>query len=117
MNPAPVAAISATRNAVSAVASLNRLSPTSTVTVRRGRPRRCATLTAATASGGATIAPSTHAAASGSPGTRRDAAYPTANVVNSTSPIDSSPIDHAFSRRLVNELFHAAENSSGGRTT
>ena len=68
---APMAAASATLYAVSAVASLSRLSPPSSVIVRRGRPSLRPTALADTASGGATIAPRTNAAASVSSGTVR----------------------------------------------
>ena len=67
--PSPTAAASATRYAVIAVASLNSDSPWRIVTTRSGSPTRRAIEVAATASGGATTAPSTSAAASGSPGT------------------------------------------------
>ena len=63
-------------SATSAVASLTRLSPSRIVTILRGMPTRRATALAATASGGATTAPSANAAASGMPGhhaTRRPA--------------------------------------------
>ena len=48
----------AVRSATSAVASLTRLSPCRIVTIRRGMPTRRAIAVAATASGGATTAPS-----------------------------------------------------------
>ena len=59
-----VAAI-AVRSATSAVASLTRPSPSRTVTIRRGIPTRRATAVAATASGGATTAPTATATANG----------------------------------------------------
>ena len=55
----------AVRRHTSAVASLTRDSPSSSVTTRRGRPIRRAMAVAATASGGATTAPSANAAANG----------------------------------------------------
>ena len=58
----PARATSAVRRVTSAVASLNRLSPSRMVTIRRGMPTRRATAVAATASGGATTAPSASAA-------------------------------------------------------
>ena len=48
----------AARRQTSAVASLTRLSPSRMVTIRRGMPTRRAMAVAATASGGATTAPS-----------------------------------------------------------
>jgi hypothetical protein len=53
----------AVRSVTSAVASLRRLSPSRSVTTRRGMPTRRATALAATASGGATTAPSARASA------------------------------------------------------
>lgn len=62
------------------------------VTVLRGNPSLRATATAATASGGATIAPSANAAAGGNSGRSRWVIHPMTSVVNSTRPIESSPI-------------------------
>ena len=56
----------AVRRQTSAVASFSRLSPSRIVTTRRGRPTCWAIAVAATASGGATTAPSANAAHSGS---------------------------------------------------
>ena len=53
----PARPTTATRYAMSDVASLTRLSPSRIVTTRRGTPSRLKTAVAATASGGATIAP------------------------------------------------------------
>ena len=53
-----VSAAIAVFSATSAVASLTRLSPSRIDTIRRGMPTRRATVVAATASGGATTAPS-----------------------------------------------------------
>ncbi len=66
--PVPAATATNTRNSVSAVASLTRLSPVRIVIVRRGRPSRRPMDSADTASGGATTAPSTSAAGSVSSG-------------------------------------------------
>jgi hypothetical protein len=115
--PAPIAAATPTRYAVSAVASLSRLSPPSTVITRRGSPSRRPTATAATASGGATMAPSTNALASDSSGRRRWAVMPTTNVVNSTRPNASEVIARMFALMLITEESSAAEYSSGGSTT
>src|SRR5215217_7091311 len=77
----PIAAAKETLYAVSAVASLSRLSPPSRVITRRGRPSRRPIAVADTASGGATIAPRVSAAATVSSGTVLYATQPTANVV------------------------------------
>ena len=63
LTDAVIAAI-AVLSATSAVASLTRLSPSRIDTMRRGMPTRRATVVAATASGGATTAPSAKPAAS-----------------------------------------------------
>src|SRR4051794_35585763 len=83
---APIAAASDTLYAVSAVASLSRLSPPSSVMRRRGNPSLRPTAVAETASGGATMAPRVTAAARVSSGTVRYATKPTANVVANGSP-------------------------------
>ncbi|GAA0644771.1 hypothetical protein GCM10009535_22740 [Streptomyces thermocarboxydovorans] len=82
--PSPAAAATATRNAVIAVASFSRDSPWRIVVTFDGSPTLRATAVAATASGGATTAPNTSAAVSGSPGTSRYRTQPTARVANST---------------------------------
>lgn len=74
------------------MASLIRLSPSTTVTTRRGTLRRCRIAVAATGSVGETIAPSTNAAAHEIPGTIAWATTATAPIVASTRPIDSSEI-------------------------
>ena len=66
-----IAAITATRNATSAVASLTRLSPSMITTRRRGTPSRLEIAVAAIGSVGETTAPSTNDAAQ---------LMPTANV-------------------------------------
>ena len=96
----PIAAASATLYAVSAVASLSRLSPPSSVIARRGSPSRRPTAVAETASGGATMAPSVSAAATVSSGTVWKATKPTANVVASGNPTASSPMGRMFRFRL-----------------
>jgi hypothetical protein len=65
---------------------------------RRGSPSRLPTVSADTASGGATIAPSTSPAGSVRPGTTHQATNPTTTVVNATSPTASSPIGRRFAR-------------------
>jgi hypothetical protein len=84
--------------AVSAVASLSRLSPPSSVIMRRGSPSLRPTAVADTASGGATIAPSVNAAATVSSGTVLYATNPTANVVASGSPTASRPMGRRLRR-------------------
>ncbi len=94
----PIAAASDTLYAVSAVASLSRLSPPSSVMTRRGSPSLRPIAVADTASGGATIAPSVSAAATVSSGTVLYATKPTANVVASGRPTASSPIGRMLRR-------------------
>ncbi len=91
----PIAATAA-RYAMSADASLMRLSPSRIVTIRRETPSRWKTAVAATASGGATMAPSANAAASGMP-VSCCVTNATATVVNSTSPMASNRIGRADS--------------------
>lgn len=76
-------------SATSAVASLRRLSPSSTVSMRRGRRSRPAIAVTATASVGATIAPNARAAATVIAGTTIQATAPTTATVKTTSPTDS----------------------------
>src|SRR3954454_15675655 len=113
VTPPPTAAI-ATRSAVSAVATLSSLPPDRTVIILRGSPSSRPTAVAATASGGATIAPRANPAASGRPGTSAHATKPTAAVVASTSPTDSRVIDRSSLRKPRTELCQAAAYSSGG---
>ena len=63
----PTAAATATFRATSAVASLNRLSPSRMLTIRRGAPTRRITAVAAAGSVGETMAPSANAIAQGRP--------------------------------------------------
>ena len=82
----PSATAAAARYAMSDEASLMRLSPSRIVTIRRETPSRWKTAVAATASGGATIAPRVSAAARPMPGIEALATSPTATVVNSDEP-------------------------------
>ena len=107
-DPTPAAA-SMIRSSVSAVASLSRLSPSRIAMTRRCSPSRRPTDAAATASGGATMAPRMSALTSGSPGSSHDATRPTTTAVNSTSPTASSPIGRRFSRSRRGELCSPAE--------
>src|SRR6188472_1900829 len=80
-----------------AVASLARPSPSSTTRSRRGSPKRRAMASGATTSGGATMAPSTKATASGMPSSQCAAAV-TAQVVNTTQPNANSVIGRRLKR-------------------
>ena len=99
----------AARSAVRAVASLTRLSPSSTLTIARGIPTRRATALAAIASGGATIAPSANPAASGRPGISQAATNPTTSVVKMTNPTERLINARRFARKSMNEVLYAAE--------
>ena len=79
-----------------AVASLTRLSPSRIVTTRGGTPSRRKIAVAATASGGATMAPSAKATAGSRNGMMARATSPTTSVVNSTRPTASSAIGRAL---------------------
>ena len=83
----------------------------------RGTPRRRNTEVAASASVGATMAPSVNAAAQPSPGTSACATAATMTVVSRTSPTDSRAIGQRFVRRSRSGVSNAAPNSSGGRNT
>ena len=99
----PAAAAIAVRTVTSAVASLNSDSPSRIVTIRRGMPTRRATAEAATASGGATTAPSAIAIANGI-GSHNQATAPTVKVENSTKPTDSSAIGRRFALKSTSEV-------------
>lgn len=109
----PAAAALAVRRATSAVASLNSDSASSRVTVRRGIPIRRATAVAATASGGATTAPSATATANGT-GSSHHTTAATANVLNSTNPADNRAMVPISARKSTSEVRSAAVYSSGG---
>ena len=94
---------------ISAVASLIMLSPSTTVTTRRGTRSRWAIAVAAIGSVGETIAPSTTAAFHESPAIAAWATAATPNVVAITSPIASNEIGLTFSRRSRSEEKKAAE--------
>jgi hypothetical protein len=82
----------AVRSVTSAVASLRRLSPSRSVTTRRGMPTRRATALAATASGGATTAPTARASAKSTRGRSSMTTPATATAVARTRPTESSVI-------------------------
>jgi hypothetical protein len=96
------------------VASLTRLSPSRIVTMRRGTPRRWATVVAAIASVGETIAPRTKAAAHGSPATACTTAATTKVVIN-TRPTARSEIALTFARKSRHEVKIAETYSKGGK--
>ncbi len=104
----------AVRSSTSDVASLTRLSPSRMVTTRRGRPTRRATAVVATASGGATMAPSANAAAKDSPGTTQRATTATTSAVKATRPTESSAIGRRLRRMSISEVRIAAAYSRGG---
>jgi hypothetical protein len=90
------------------VPSLIRLSPSTTVTIRRGTPSLRAMDVAASASVGATTAPSTNAAAHGRPGISAWATPATAKVVSTTSPTASSAIGRQALNSSRSEVKNAA---------
>jgi hypothetical protein len=106
------AADTATPNTSSATASLSRLSPLMTDSVRRGMRNCCITAAAATASGGATMAPSVMAAASGRPANAQPA-HATAAVVSSTAT-STSETSGSQLRRSSRGAVSKAESSSAG---
>ncbi len=112
--PDPAAIASAVRSETSAVASLNSDSPSRIVTTRRGSPIRRPIAVAATASGGATTAPSASATAQEIPGRIACTTAPTPTVVKTTSPIESSRIGRRLALKSTSEVCWAAAYSSGG---
>ena len=71
--------------------------------MRRGRPTRRAIVVAATASGGATTAPSANATAQ-STGSTACTITATPAAVNSTSPMLSSAIGRLFVRKSTSDV-------------
>ena len=88
---------------------MTRLSPSTTVTTRRGMPSRLAIDVAAIGSVGETIAPRTNAAGHDRPSTTACATTATATVVATTSPTASCEIARTFARRSRSEVKNAAE--------
>ncbi len=82
--------------------------------MRRGTPRRWATVVAAMASVGETIAPRTKAAAQGSP-VKVWTTTATTKVVIRTSPTASSEIALTFARKSRHEVKIAETYSKGGK--
>ena len=95
-NPDATAA-TAVRRSTSAVASLSRLSPSSSVTTRGAMPRRLA-MEVATASVGLRIAPNATPSASPMPGMTVEKNRPSPSALSTTSSTDS-PAMGAKSRR------------------
>src|SRR6478609_8614141 len=114
----PATWATATENNVSAAASLIRLSPVRIAITFFGRPSLRPTATAVTASGGATIAPSTSAVPNvNGTSTSQDDTSATAKAVTTTRPTPRPRIGLTLRRKVGNEMSSAAEYSSGGRTS
>ena len=107
-NPSPTAAVTATDRMVSAVASLSRPSPWTSVTSRGGRPTRRPTARAATGSGGATAAPSAMPAASVAPPTNSAKPTPMSRAVAVTRRTERLTTVRRLLRIAVSELSSAA---------
>ncbi len=114
----PATWATATENNASAAASLIRLSPVRIDMTRLGRPSLRPTATAVTASGGATMEPSTSAVANvnGTTTTHDDTAA-TVKAVTTTRPTPRPRIGLMLRRNVGNEKSRAAEYSNGGSTT
>lgn len=97
----------ATRRQVMAVASLSSDSPSRMVTARRGSPTRRAIEVAATASGGATTAPSANATANGTSRTST-ANSATPSAVTTTSNTDREAMDRRLARMSMIDVRMAA---------
>src|SRR3989442_1748082 len=111
------AATTVMRYATIAAASFNMLSPSRIVTSCRGTGRRLRNAVAAATSGGETTAPSTNAAAHGSPGIARCATQATTTVTNSTCPTPSDRIGRRLARTSRYDASNDARYSSGGENT
>src|SRR3954463_2697134 len=109
-----VSADTATLNAISAAASLSRLSCSSTVATRRGSPSRRPIADAATASGGATTAPRASAAAKATPGNSSQVTQPTTTVVKTTSTTDIARMPNLLCFRSNSDVRAVVAYSSGG---
>ena len=110
-------ASTAARYATRADASLKRDSPSMRVTTTRGAPSRRKTLVAASASVGATIAPSAKAPPQPRSGTIACATTATHTIVKTTRPIERRAIGTRFARRSRLGVATAALKSNGGRKT
>ena len=98
------AAVTANRYRMRDDASFSRLSPSSTVTRWRGRRMVLSTDVAATALGGATIAPNATAAAQGRPGTSSLIVMAMAAAVNNTAPSASNRIGRSACRNAAQSV-------------
>src|SRR5436190_15129058 len=115
---APVTtAAAATWKSTSDVASLNRLSPCTSVATRGGSGSRRDSADTATGSVLASTAPSTKAASSGTEVSTPWTTYATAKAVTTTSPSASTAIGRHSERSSGMRTCSAAANSSGGMTT
>ena len=110
----PPMAASPTRRQVMAVASLTSDSPSRMVTSFRGSPTRRAIVVAATASGGATTAPSVNATAKLT-GRISQVIRPTPSAVTTTSSTERPAMGRRFARKSITEVRIAAAYSNGGR--
>src|SRR5687767_13138458 len=99
------------------VASFTRLSPSSMVMIRLGRPEPLVAEVAATASGGEMMAPSTKASGHPKPVIKVWAIQATAHVVKITQPIASNVIGRLAALKSGQEVDHAALYRMGGRKT
>ena len=100
---APPMATMATRRQVIAVASLTSDSPSKMVTSCRGSPTRRAIDVAATASGGATTAPSANATAK-STGSSHQVIRPTPSAVTTTNITDNEMMARLLARKSITEV-------------
>src|SRR6266568_3242757 len=87
-----------------AVTSLNRPSPSSTDISRRGSPSRSASALTATGSGGATTAPSTSAAATGTAGYQIWKIAATVTAVTMTRPTARNRIGPALPANCCHDV-------------
>ena len=115
--PSTPAAPTATRNAVRPVASLISDSPCTSSFTRSGTCTELNVATAATASVGATTAPSMNAAGQVSSATSSWAATAVTTVVTSTSASASRPSARLSARSSRGEEYQPADSSSGGMNT
>src|SRR5215211_3241224 len=97
----------------SAVASFRRLSPSRIVRMRCGGRNGRSTAVAATASGGATTAPSAIAADHGIAGTSVWTTIATAAVVKPTANTTSAVTGPQLSLRSLSDVSYAASTSTG----
>ena len=101
------AAVTATLYATSAVASLNSPSPSRILTSADGAPRGRITAVAATASGGATMAPRTNAAGHVNSDVSACAATATATIETTTRSTASRTMGHSSCLNSCNVVVNA----------